>query len=325
MGLGRLGALFFVMAAAALATGPAFPDEYPTRNVTFVVPFAPGGATDVVARLVSERLAASLGKPVIVENIAGAGGTVGTGRVAKAAPDGHTLLMGTIATHGIVPSLYQNLAYDAVGDFTAVTQAASQGYVIVIHPSLPVKDLGELIALAKQRPGQLTYASAGNGTAAHLFAELFKSMAEVDIKHVPYRGAGPAMNDLVGGHVSMTFDVLLTTLPQIQAGNVRPLAVTSGKRSAVLPDVPTLNEAGLKGYDAVGWNGVFVRAGTPAPIVDRLATEIRRILQDPEIRTKVSEQGAEVVASTPEEFAKFVREEIERWRAVVKATGVTMN
>jgi tripartite-type tricarboxylate transporter receptor subunit TctC len=313
------------LVSCCLAAPNAPAQEYPSKPVSFVVPFAPGGATDLVARLISVRLAEALGKPVLVENRPGAGGTIGSGQVAKSAPDGHTLLMGTIATHGIGPSLYPSLPYDAVRDFVPVTQAASQVYVAVVHPSVPAGSIGELITLAKEKPGSLSYASAGSGTAAHLFAELFKSKAGVDLVHVPYRGAGPAMTDLLAGQVSMTFDVLLTTLQHIQSGGLRPLAVTSAQRSSVLADVPTLGEAGIKDYDAVGWNGVFVPAGTPPAVVARLGKEIRGILGDPSIKSKITEQGAEVVASTPEDFAAFVKDEIAKWREVVRATGTRVD
>jgi len=313
------------LAALCLGAADAGAKEYPTKPISFVVPFAPGGATDVVARLISTRLTEVLGKPVVVENRPGAGGTIGSGLVAKAAPDGHTLLMGTIATHGIGPSLYPNIPYDALRDFIPVTQAASQVYVVVVHPSVPATSLAQLIELAQAKPGSLTYASAGSGTAAHLFAELFKTKSRLDLVHVPYRGAGPAMADLVAGQVSMTFDVLLTTLTHIQAGSLRPLAVTSARRAAVLPDVPTLAEAGIKDYDAVGWNGVFLPAATPPEIVARLAKEIRAILNEPAVKSRITEQGAEVVASSPDEFAGFVRDEIARWAEVVRATNTRID
>lgn len=299
--------LLVAVAALILAAAPpAAAQPFPSHPLQFVVPFPPGGATDVIARLIAGPLSEALGQPVVVENRPGAGGTVGSAQVARAAPDGHTLLMGTIATHGIGPSLYPQVPYDAVQDFAPVTQAASQVYAVVVHPSVPARSIGELIALAKARPGALTYASAGSGTAAHLFAELFKEMAGVDIVHVPYRGAGPAMVALLGGQVSMTFDVVLTTLEHIRAGRLRALAVTGARRSPVLPEVPTLQEAGLAGYDAVGWNGVFLPAGTPSAIRQRLAEAIRRALHRPEVRERIEQQGAEVVASRPEEFAAFV-------------------
>lgn len=295
----------------------------PAGPVTFVVPFPPGGATDVIARLLAEPLGEALGQPVVVENRAGAGGSVGAAAVARAAPDGRTLLMGTIATHGIGPALYRNLPYDAARDFVPVTQAASQVYALVVHPSVPARSVAELIALARQRPGTLTYASAGNGTAAHLFAEVFREQAGIELVHIPYRGAGPQVTATLAGEVSMTMDVVLTTLSHIRGGGLRALAVTGAARSAVLPEVPTLAEAGLPGYEAVGWNGVFVPAGTPPETVARLAEGLRGALARPIVRERIEQQGAEVVGSSPEDFARFVGAELTRWRAVVARVGAT--
>ncbi len=303
-------------AAAARAEG------FPARPVQIVVPFPPGGATDVVARLLAPPLSQALGQPVVVENRVGGGGTVGTAQVARAAPDGHTMLLGTIATHGIIPGLYAQVPYDALADFVPVTQRASQTYVLVVHPSVPARSVAELVALAKREPGRLNYASAGNGTAGHLFAELFRDMAGVDIVHVPYRGAGPAMSDLLGGQVALTFDVLLTTADHIREGRLRALAVTGATRSAAMPEVPTLAESGFPGYDAVGWNGLFLPARTPRAVVDRLAREVRSALQRPEVQQQVERQGAEVVGNDPAEFGRFVRSEMARWRDVIRRTGV---
>ena len=302
----------------ALAQGWA-----PSRPVTIVVPFPPGGATDVIARLIAGPMAQSLGQPVVVENRVGGGGTVGTAAVARGAADGQTMLMGTIATHGIIPGLFPQLPYDAVADFAPVTQCASQAYVLVVHPSVPARSVAELIALARAQPGRLTYATAGNGTAGHLTAELFRDMAgRLDMVNVPYRGAGPATADMIGGQVNLTFDVLLTMADHIRGGRLRALAVTSARRSAAMPDIPTLAESGLPGYDAVGWNGLFVSSRTPPEIVARLSAEARAALNRPEVKAQVERQGAEVVASTPDQFGQFVRAEIARWREVIQRTGV---
>ncbi|MCW8087564.1 Bug family tripartite tricarboxylate transporter substrate binding protein [Sabulicella glaciei] len=303
-------------AGAQSVGGPA------DRPITFVVPFPPGGATDVLARLIAGPLGEAMGAPVVVENRAGAGGSVGAAAVARAAPDGRTLLMGTIATHGIGPALYPNLPYDADRDFIPVTQAASQVYALVVHPSVPARNVAELVALARRRPGAVTYASAGNGTAAHLFTELFRDQAGITLTHVPYRGAGPQVAATLAGEVSVTMDVVLTTLNHIRQGSLQALAVSGATRSAVLPEVPTLAEAGLPGYDAVGWNGVFVPTGTPPAVVARLADGIRAALDRPSVRERVEQQGAEIVASSSEEFARFVASELTRWRAVVARTGV---
>jgi tripartite-type tricarboxylate transporter receptor subunit TctC len=294
----------------------------PSRPVTVVVPFPPGGATDVIARLIAGPMAQSLSQPVVVENRLGGGGTVGSAAVARAAPDGHTLLMGTIATHGIIPGLYAQVPYDAVADFTPLGQTASQMYVLVVHPSVPVRTVQDLIALAKRQPGQLNYASAGNGTAGHLFAALFCELAGIDMVHVPYRGAGPAMSDLLGGQVTITFDVLLTTADHIRERRLRPLAVTAAHRSPALREVPTLAESGFSGFDAVGWNGLFLPANTPPAVLARLGQEVHAALYRPEVKAQVERQGAEVVGSSPEDFARFVRAEIARWGEVVRRNGI---
>lgn len=294
----------------------------PNRPMTIVVPFSPGGATDVIARLIAGAMSQSLGQPVIVENRLGGGGTVGSAAVARAASDGHTLLMGTIATHAIIPSLFAQMPYDATADFTALSQTASQMYVLVVHPSMPAHTVQELVALAKRQPDQLNYASAGNGTAGHLFAAMFCGLAGIDMVHVPYRGASPAMSDLLGGQVTVTFDVLLTTADHIREGRLRALAVTAAHRSLALPDVPTLAESGFSHFDAVGWNGLFLHAHTPAAVVARLAQEVRAALHRPDVKAQVERQGAEVVGSSPEAFARFVRAEIVRWAEVVHHHGI---
>jgi len=314
--------LFFgLLLGCPIPAGAQTPSPLSDRPITFIVPFPPGGATDVIARLIAGPLGEALGAPVVVENRAGAGGSVGTAAVARAAPDGRTLLMGTIATHGIGPAIYSNLPYDAVRDFIPVTQAVSQVYALVVHPSVPARSVPELVALARQRPGTVTYASAGNGTAAHLFTELFRDQAGITLTHVPYRGAGPQVTATLAGEVSMTMDVVLTTLGHIRDGGLRALAVSGTSRSAVLPEVPTVAEAGLPGYNAVGWNGVFVPAGTSSAIVTKLADGIRAALGRPGVRERVEQQGAEIIASTPQDFARFVTSELTRWRGVVSRTG----
>jgi tripartite-type tricarboxylate transporter receptor subunit TctC len=318
----RSAILLALLVLAAPAAHAQTTSWAPSRTVQIVVPFPPGGATDVVARLIAAPMAAALGQPVVVENRVGGGGTVGTAAVARAAPDGHTMLMGTIATHGIIPGLFAQVPYDALADFAPVTQAASQAYVLVVHPQVPARSVAELVALARRQPGPLNYASAGNGTAGHLAAELFRDMAGVDVVHVPYRGAGPAMADVIGGQVSLTFDVLLTTADHVRDGRLRALAVTSAARSAAMPDIPTVAESGFPGYEAVGWNGLFLPARTPSAAVERLAAEARAALGRPEVRAQVERQGAEVVASAPDAFARLVAAELARWRDVIRRTGV---
>jgi len=309
-----------LLAAAGIAHAQG---GYPGKPVRIIVPFAAGGATDVLARLVGPGLAERLGQPVIVENKVGASGQIGTEAVAKSAPDGYTLLMGTIATHSIQPALLKKLPYDTVKDFVPVVQVASQVYAVVAYPSFAPATLKELVAAAKKTPGQINYASAAKGTGAHLFAELFASMAGVELTAVHYKGAAPAMNDVLGGHVPFTFDVLLTTINHVKAGKLKALAVTGAQRSPVLPDVPTVAESGFPGYSAVGWNGLFVPAGTPKEVVARLNAEVNAVLKLPDVREKVAQQGAEVVGGTPEQFTAFIRAETQKWAKVIRDRHIT--
>jgi len=311
--------------ALALLPPPLAAQSYPAKPVRIIVPFTAGGATDVLARLISAPLSEKLGQPVIVENKLGANGAIGTDAVAKAAPDGYTLLMGTIATHGIQPTLLKNLPYDPVKDFVPVVQVASQMYVVAAHPSFPPNTMRELVALAKQQPGKINYASAAKGTGGHVFVELFKAMADIDIAPVHYKGAAQAMNDVLGGHVPLTFDVLLTTQAHIKSGKLKAIAVTGAKRSPVAPDVPTIAESGFPGYEAVGWNGLFAPAGTPQAIVNRLNAEIVAVLAQPTIKERVLSQGAEVVGGTPEQFAAFMLAEIDKWAKVIKRQNIDMD
>lgn len=316
-------AAFGIAALGLAAAGSVQAQAYPSKPVRIIVPFAAGGATDVLARIVGASLGERLGQPVIVENRLGANGSIGSEAVAKAAPDGHTLLMGTIATHSIQPAMGMKLPYNPEKDFVPVVQAASQGYAVVAHPSFAPNSIRELAALAKRESGKLTYASAAKGTASHLFTELFASLADVSMVPVHYKGAAPAMNDVIGGHVPFTFDVVLTTFSQIKAGKLKALAVTGKARSPVLPDVPTIAESGFPGYDAVGWNGLFAPAGTPREIVARLASESSALLSRPEIRERIAAQGADVVGGTPEQFAAFIRAETAKWKQVIVKANIT--
>ena len=308
----------FVWATSALAQG-----AFPSKPMHIIVPFAAGGATDVLARVIAAPLGDKLGQSVIVENRLGANGTIGSEVVAKSTPDGTTLLMGTIATHSIQPALGMKLPYSPEKDFVAVVQAASQPYAVVANPGFPPKTMRELAALARREPGKLTYATGSKGTASHLFAELFASLAEVQFVAVHYKGAAPAMNDVMGGHVPFTFDVVLTTLSQIKAGKLKALAVTSERRSPALPHVPTIAESGFPGYNAVGWNGLFAPAGTPRDVVNRLASEVTAILNRPEVREKIAAQGADVVGGTPEQFAAFIRADSAKWAQLIKKQNIT--
>lgn len=314
----RIGTCIFL--ACALA-GIAMAQSYPSRPIRMVVPFPPSGSTDLLARRIGEKLAQSWGQPVIIENKPGAGGTVGSDSVAKSAPDGYTLLMGVTGTHAISSSLYARLPYDPLRDFVAITEVVSVPLVILVNPSVQAKTLRDMIALAKAKPGTLTFASPGNGTSMHLAGEMFKSMAGVDMVHVPYKGSAAALTDLLGGQVSLMFGDMLVVLPQIKAGKLRPLAVTGIRRAAVLPDVPTVIEAGLPGYEVSSWQGVFAPAGTSREIVSKLNAEIARILRLPDVRGDLARQGFEPIGGTPEQFAAHVAAEIPKWAKVVRESG----
>jgi tripartite-type tricarboxylate transporter receptor subunit TctC len=317
-------AVVLLVALAALPT-LASAQAWPSKPIRWVVPFAPGGTTDILARTVGEKLGAALGQPVIVENRPGAGGGVGADFVAKAPPDGYTLVGGTISTHAINASLYKSLPYDPVRDFVPITLIARLPNLLVINPSVPAKNVAELVALMKANPGKYTFASSGNGTSQHLSGELFKSIAGVDMQHVPYKGSPPALQDVVGGQVTMTFDNITTAWPLAKAGNLRALAVTTAQRSAVAPEIPTMAEAGLPGYEIGSWQGVFAPAGTPPEIVRRLNTEIVRILKTPEVHDKLVALGAEPVGNSVEEFSALVKSEVAKWGEVVKRSGARVD
>ena len=302
--------------AAAVGAQP-----YPNKAIRVIVAFAPGGIADFAARSVTQRLPETLGVPVVVENRPGAGGITGAEIVAKAPPDGYTLLVTSIS-HTINPSVRKNLPFDAVRDFAPVTLIADAPNFLVVHPSLPVKSVKELVALARARPGQITYASSGGGTSTHLSGELFKAMTRIDIVHVPYKGGGPAVIDLAGGHVLMMFSTLPSVLQQVRAGRLRGLAVTGARRFPAASEFPTMIEAGIPGYEVSGWSGMFAPAGTPREAVGRLAAEIGKILRAPELKERFFVQGAEPVGNTPEEFAAFVTSEIAKWRKVVESSGM---
>lgn len=303
------------------AFAAAADDNYPNRPIKWVVPFTPGGAMDSMARAIGERLAQNLGQPVVIENRPGAGGTIGSAQVAKSEPDGHTMMIVSIG-HAVNPALYPKLSYDPVKSFEPVSLVAIVPNVLVVGPGVKANNVSELIAAAKAQPGKLTYASAGNGTTIHLGAELFNAMAGVDIMHVPYKGSAPAMTDLLGRQVDMMFDSVSSAKPHIDSGRLRALAVTTTKRSSVLPNVPTLNEAGLKGYELNGWYAVFVPAKTPRPIVDKLNAEIVKAIKHPDVAKRFAQLGAEPVGSTPEELAKYLATEIPRWSEVIRSRDI---
>jgi tripartite-type tricarboxylate transporter receptor subunit TctC len=302
------------------AIGTADAQTYPSKPIRMVVPFPAGGGIDTVARILAPKLSEGLGQPVVVDNRVGASGTVGTEAVAKSAPDGHTLLA-TFASHAQNASLYSKLGYDTVRDFAPITLIATVPNILVVNPSLPVKTVKDLIALAKKHPGEILYASIGNGTPAHLSAELFNSMAGIKMTHVPYKGAAPSIIALISGETQLTFTTVLVAMPHVKSGRLRALGVASLKRAAVMPDVPTIDEAGVRGYESNAWYGLLAPAKTPPAIVEQLHRETIRVLQLPDVRDNLKGQGADPVGDTPREFAAIITEEIEKWRKVVQATG----
>jgi len=309
----------------ALIAGAVVAQPWPSKPIKWVVPFAPGGTTDILARTIGEKLSVALGQPIIVENKPGAGGGVGAEQVAKSPPDGYTIMGGTISTHAINASLYKNLPYDPVRDFAPITLIVRVPNMLVVNPDVPAKDVRELIALLKTNPGKYSFASSGNGTSQHLSGELFKVMTGVEMQHVPYRGSPPALADVVGGQVTMTFDNITTAWPLVKGGKLRALAVTTAKRSPIAPDVPTLAESGLAGYEIGSWQGVFAPAGVPAEIVKRFNAEIVRIINAPDIRQKLVDMGAEPAPNTSEEFAAMVKAEVAKWADVVRKSGATVD
>ena len=300
------------LVAAAQAGG------FPDKAIRIVVPFPPGGATDAAARLVAVKMSEHWGQPVVVDNRAGAGGNVGSDLVAKAPADGYTLVMGVTGSHAINTSLYSRMPYDPVADFVAISQVAVVPNVLVVHPSVPAKNLAELVALAKKEPGKLNYASLGNGTAAHLGMEMLKAEAGVDITHVPYKGSAPAVQDLIGGQTQILIDAGSVLLPQVKGGKLKALAVTGPQRDPQLPDVPTVKELGLAGMESVGFQGLVGPAGMPKDVVDRLAGELAKALAQPAIRAKFAAAGAEVHSLGPTEFAAFVKADNEKWSKLIR-------
>jgi len=312
---------FALSALVALVAICASAQTYPSKPIRLVVPYPPGGTTDILARDVGQRLTGTLGQSVVIDNRPGAAGNIGTEMVAKAAPDGYTLLMGTVNTHAINAGLYAKLPYDHIKDFAPVILVARVSNVLEVNPSVPVYTVADLIKLAKEKPGQLNFASSGSGTSIHMSGELFKTMAGVDMVHVPYKGSAPAISDLVGGQVQLMFDNLPSSLAMIKAGRLRPIAVTSAQRAPALPDVPTIAESGLPGFEATSWFGVVAPAGTPPAIISRLNAEIDKWVQSPEGKEKLVTQGAVPAGGTPEQFAAYIRAETDKWAKVVKASG----
>ena len=309
-------------ALCATLSGAAWAQTFPVKAVRIIVAFPPGGGTDIVARLLGQKLAESWGQQAIVDNRAGASGVIGTEAAARAAPDGYTWFMGTMGNLTVNQHLYQKMAVDPQRDLTALSQVVAVHFVMVAHPSLPARGVKDLIALAKARPGQINYSSSGPGGAPHLGGELLKSMAGIDLAHIPYKGSGPSFTDLLGGQVSLTFDSLVQALPYIKSGKLNALAVLGSKRSALLPNTPTVAESGVPGYELTNWFGLVVPAATPRELVNRLYGDVSKALAQSDVREKLQAMGADVIASTPDQFAAFMRAETAKWAKVVRQANI---
>jgi tripartite-type tricarboxylate transporter receptor subunit TctC len=320
-----LGAMPFLGAPASAQRRASRPDEWPVRTVRLVVPFAAGGSTDVAARILAERMGQTLGQPVVVENRAGSGGLIGADAVAKAEPDGYSLLMATTGLLSIAPHLYPQMPFDPARDFAPVSLAFATDLVVAVSGAMPVKTMQEFISYAKEKPGAISYASSGAGTTTHAATELFRLAAGIEIVHVPYRGSGPAMNDLVAGNIQLMVDQIASAIGQISDGRIRALAVTGAKRHALLPDVPTVAEAGLPGAQASSWGGVVAPAGTAGPVIERVNASIRDAVEQSNVRQRMAGAGADPAASSPADFIAFVRSEREKWGRVVRDARITVN
>jgi tripartite-type tricarboxylate transporter receptor subunit TctC len=307
------------------ASGPLFAQAYPARPIKLVIPFPPGGPLDLAGRAIGQKLQEAWGQPVVVENRPGAGGNIGADAVAKSAPDGYTLVMGALSTHAVNPHLFAKMPYDALKDFAPITLVAVTPNVLVVNPALPANNVQELIALARASPGKLSFASGSNGSAGHLAGELFKTLAGIDIVHVPYKGGAPAMQDLLGGQVQFMFDNLANSMAQMKAGKLKAFAVTTAKRSALAPELPTMAEAGVTGFDISTWYGIMAPAKTPPDIVRKLNAEIVKILGSEDMREKLKVQGAEPAPTSPEEFAAFIRTEWTKYAKIVKDSSAKVD
>jgi len=317
-----IGRRAFVAAALALCAGAAPAQPYPSKPIRLIVPFTPGGSTDILARAIGQKLAEALGQQVVIENRPGAGGAIGAEAAARAAPDGYTLLMGHIGTLAVNPSLYPKLGYDPLKSFVPVAWVARVTNVLVVNPAVPAQSVQELIRLARDQPGRLRYGSGGNGSAAHLATEYFKLRTQTDIVHVPYKGTGPAVTDLLGGQIEVMMTGAPAVMSHVKAGKMRALAISSAQRIESLPDLPTIAEAGVPGFEAIQWYGVVAPAGTPEPVIARLNAEINRALATPELKARLVAEGAEAAPTTPQAFGAFIAAEIERWRPVIQKAGL---
>jgi len=320
-----LGRLSILVGCLVCFNGTSFAQGYPTRPIEFVVAYPPGGANDIFARVLAQPLYESLGKPVVVKNVPGAGGTIGTAAVAKAVPDGHMLLLGSSGSLVVAPSLIPNLPYNPLRDLAPITMVGIVPNILAVHPAIPVTSTKELIAYAKANPGKLTFGSSGIGGSGHLAGELFNMMAGIKMTHIPHKGSGPSVISLVGGQLSLTFENMLTLLPHVKAGKLRGLAVTTTHRSSVIPDMPTIAESGLPGYSAGPWFAIVSTGGTPQEVVNILNREFVKMLKRPDVTKQLSTAGAELTTGTPTELAEYMRDEITRWAKVVRDANITAN
>lgn len=321
----QCAAAVLATAAACLLPQPAHAQQYPTRSVRIIVPFTAGGPTDILARLLAQRLTESLGQQFIVDNRAGGGGTIGAQAAARYAPDGYTLYLGGITSLAMAPHTHSKLPYDPFKDFAPITKLTQQPVMLMVHPVLPVRSVKDFIALAKAKPGALDYASSGIGGSGHLAGELFESVTGVNMVHVPYKSAGPALTDLVAGQVQVMFGTLLASVPLLRNDKLRGLAVTGAQRVEALPQVPTFRESGLANYDATSWNCMMAPAGTPQPIIERLSAELVRIVRDPAVLERLKGDGVTGTGSTPQELAEYLRSESAKWGKVVRDVGIKLN
>ncbi len=317
--------LLAVLSLAPIQAQAQVTDNWPNKGLTLIVPYAPGGFSDTRMRLLARKLSDKLGQPVVVENKGGAGGVIGTSMIAKAAPDGYTLGSGNLAPLAVNPSLMPKMPYNVARDLAPVILIENSPLVLSVANNMPVKTLDELIALAKKEPGKLTFGSSGVGGAHHLSGEMFRDSAKIDITHVPYKGGSPAATDLMAGHLNMMFEMGYAALPSIQGGRVRPIAVTSAERLTILPDVPTMSELGIKGFESYNWQGIIVPAGTPAPIIAKLNQAFNEILKDPDVATAISSVGSQAVGGTPEAFGNFIASETAKWAKVIKSADIKLN
>jgi tripartite-type tricarboxylate transporter receptor subunit TctC len=314
--------LVAMFAAALMQSIPCHAQSYPSKPIRLIVPFPPGGGNDILARTISQKLTESIGQQVVIDNRGGAGGNIGAETAARAVADGYTLFLGGVGSHGTNPGLQAKLQYDPIRDFAPITLIAAAPLVVVVHPSLPAKSVGELIQYAKAHANQINFASSGTGSIAHLAPEMFMAMAKIRMTHIPYKGTGPALTDLLGGQVQLMMNSAVSMLPQVRNGKLRAIALTGTHRLAALPELPTIAESGLPGYDAASWYGILAPVKTVRPIVDKLNREIVTIVRLPELRERLAGDGAEAVGNSPEEFAAYIKREVARWAVVIREAGI---